>query len=126
MVLFFEVSHRDPEDILKKYPYSGRDAEEWLPWVASFGIAHMHYFYILVSEDSGKYYIGETSNLEERLKKHKNKQTSFGKRNKDLKLVYKLELNNRSEAKKLESFVKRQKSHKFIDKFISGKILIPL
>ncbi|MBL7198097.1 MAG: GIY-YIG nuclease family protein [Candidatus Omnitrophica bacterium] len=86
----------------------------------------MHYLYILISKDSGRYYIGETSNLEERLKKHIDKQTSFGKRNRDLQLVYKKEFNNRSEAKKLESFLKRQKSRLFIEKFISGKIIIPL
>ena len=56
---------------------------------------------------------------------HQQGKTSFGKRNKDIVLVYKQEFINRSQAKKLESFVKRQKSHSFIDRFIQGKIIPP-
>jgi putative endonuclease len=85
----------------------------------------MHYLYILKSKETKKYYIGETSNIEKRLKAHLLGKSSFGKRNKELQLVYKKEFNNRSEAKKLESFLKRQKSRLFIEKFISGKIAIP-
>ena len=86
----------------------------------------MHYLYILKSNDSDKYYVGETQNIDTRIEQHKQKKSSFGKRNSNFELVYKKEFNNRSEAKRLESFLKKQKSHLFIDKFIAGKILIPL
>lgn len=86
----------------------------------------MYYLYILKSHDSGKYYIGETQNINSRIEQHKQKKSSFGKRNSDFELVYKKEFSSRSEAKRLESFLKRQKSHLFIDKLIIGKIIIPL
>lgn len=89
------------------------------------GLIRMHYLYVLRSNKSGRYYIGETNNLEQRLLQHKQGKTSFGKSNKDSILVYKEELQNRSQAKKLESFLKRQKSHLFIDRFIKGEIIPP-
>jgi putative endonuclease len=85
----------------------------------------MHYLYILQSEKTGKYYVGESSDFEKRLEKHIAGKTSYGKRNAGIKLVFKEAVSNRSEAKKLESFLKRQKSRKFIDKFIDGKMNIP-
>ncbi len=85
----------------------------------------MHYLYILQSEETGKYYVGESSDVEKRLEKHISGRTNYGKRNTGIKLVFKEAVINRSEAKKLESFLKRQKSRKFIDKFIDGKINIP-
>ena len=85
----------------------------------------MNYVYILKSESSGKYYIGETGNMEARLSAHKQGRTSFGKRNENLKIVYKKEFNNRNDAKYIESFLKQQKSHLFIDRLISGKITLP-
>ncbi len=86
----------------------------------------MHYLYILKSDQTEKYYIGETSDIEKRLKEHLSGKSSFGKRNKELQLAYKKEFHNRSEARKIESFLKRQKSRLFIEKFIAGKISFPL
>jgi len=85
----------------------------------------MHYLYILKSEETGKYYIGKSSNIEKRLEKHTSGKTSYGRRNNRIKLIFKKTLGNRGEAKKLESFLKRQKSRKFIDKFINGKVNPP-
>ncbi|MCM8765273.1 MAG: GIY-YIG nuclease family protein [Candidatus Omnitrophica bacterium] len=85
----------------------------------------MHYLYILKSEQSGRYYIGETNDIERRLVQHQRGKTSFGKRNKEVKLVFKKEFKDRSEAKRLECFLKKQRSHLFLDKFISGEITIP-
>ena len=86
----------------------------------------MHYLYILKSKASGKYYIGETDNVQRRLKQHRDGKTSFGCRNSDVILVYEKEFGSRSQARKLESFLKRQKSHLFIDRFLAGKITFPL
>ncbi len=85
----------------------------------------MHYLYIIKSEDTGKYYIGETNNIERRLLEHQQGDTSFGKRNKNSKLVYKKDYNDRNRAKKIEYFLKRQKSCIFIKKLIAGRIILP-
>jgi predicted GIY-YIG superfamily endonuclease len=95
---------------------------------SSFGIERvepMHYLYIVKSKVSGKYYIGESAHVESRMQKHINGKTAFGKRNRELELVYKQEVSTRGEAKKVEHFLKRQKSHHFINRFIAGKITIP-
>jgi putative endonuclease len=85
----------------------------------------MHYLYIIRSRQSGKYYTGETNDVAQRLKQHQAGRTSFGSRNKDIGLIYKKELQNRSVAKKLEYFIKRQKSSLFIERFIKGEIIPP-
>ena len=84
-----------------------------------------YYVYILRSKKTNKFYIGQTNNLGKRLVQHKDEKTSFGKRNKDIALVYKIEALSLSEARKLENFVKRQKSHTFIEKLIQCKYTIP-
>ena len=85
----------------------------------------MYTVYILQSNKTNKFYIGETSNLERRLKEHRQAKTSFGKINKSISLIYSKKVQTLSEARKMESFLKRQKSHKFIEKLIEGKIIIP-
>ena len=85
----------------------------------------MHYLYILKSNSSGKYYVGETSNIEQRVQEHKQRNTFFGKRNNDIGLVYKKRFKTRSGARRVECFIKRQKSRKFIDKIVTEKYLFP-
>ena len=86
----------------------------------------MRYVYILKSKESDRYYIGESSNVERRLLEHKEGKTAFGKRNAGLTVVYQKAYSNRSEAKKLESFLKQRKSHRFINKLINREITAPL
>ncbi len=86
----------------------------------------MHSVYILQSNSSGRYYTGETSSIDRRLSEHKKKKSSFGKRNRDLVLVYSREFHNRIEARKFENFLKRQKSRTFIERLVSNKISAPL
>ena len=85
----------------------------------------MYTLYILKSKETGKFYIGQTDNITRRLKQHKAAKTAFGKRNGNIELAYTKGLNSLREARKLEGFIKRQKSHKFIEKLISGVITIP-
>jgi len=47
-----------------------------------------HHFYILHSEASGKFYIGHTSQLEERLRKHNSNHKGFTGKSADWKVVY--------------------------------------
>ena len=85
----------------------------------------MHYLYILKSNSSGKYYVGETSDIDKRLTAHKSGRTGFGKRNKDVELVLCKECLDRGQAKEIEAFVKRQKSRLFIEKVIAKKYTLP-
>ena len=85
----------------------------------------MHYLYILRSKSSGKYYIGETKDTAKRFKQHREGKTLFGKRNKEIELIYQQKFENREQAKKVEYFLKAQKSCRFIEKFIKGEIVIP-
>ena len=78
------------------------------------------------SNGSGRYYIGETDNIDRRLSEHREKKSSFGKRNLDPVLIYSREFQNRTEARKFEGFLKRQKSRTFIEKVVSGMISAPL
>jgi len=81
--------------------------------------------YIIKSNKSGKYYVGQTRNLRTRFERHLNGKTSFGKRNKDLEIVYTKEFTSHIDARKTERFIKRQKSHIFIDRLIKGEYTIP-
>ena len=81
--------------------------------------------YILRSKETGKYYIGQTNNLEERLKRHKSGYTAFGRINKNPEVVFTKVFETRSAAIRAEAFLKRQKSRKFIEKIVSGKYIFP-
>jgi putative endonuclease len=85
----------------------------------------MHYLYILKSKKNGKYYIGETSNIQRRVEDHQRGRSSFGKRNKEIILIYTQEVADRSNAKRIEAFFKKQKSHLFIDRFLAGEVKVP-
>ena len=86
----------------------------------------MHYLYILKSAVSGKFYVGETNNLDRRLNDHSEQRTAFGKRNAEIKIVFKKTYENRSKARKAELWIKKKKSHSFIEKLIQGNRIIPL
>ena len=88
-----------------------------------------HYFYIIYSKTVGSYYLGETSNLDQRLDYHNNKPNSkgFSKLANDWEYVLKFECENSNIAKKLERFVKNQKSKNFNKRIIEdNSILIDL
>jgi len=78
----------------------------------------MFVVYVLKNENE-KIYIGQTSNLENRLKRHsgilKNKSKSFTSKNKgDWKLIYKEEFETRKEAIEREKQLKSYQGRKFI------------
>ena len=86
----------------------------------------MHYLYILFSESTQKFYIGETHDINERLIKHQNHlySNSFTKIADDWKVVLSLSCNNKEEAVFLEKFIKRMKSKTFIKKIISNPSIL--
>ena len=70
------------------------------------------YTYILFSEKIDKYYIGQTNNLENRLKRHNNGYEKFTRKGAPWKLVGAVKLETRAEAMKLERKLKNFKSRK--------------
>ncbi len=86
----------------------------------------MHYFYIIYSYSTDSYYIGETQDLENRIIKHNNHtfQKAYTKKAKDWEYVLKYECGNRSNAQKIERFVKKMKSSVFIQKLIKNPNII--
>ena len=75
----------------------------------------MHYVYIIFSKSLGKFYAGETSDIEIRLKGHNSNKNRFTGKSKDWKLVWKAEMQDRTEALKLERKVKKRGIKRFLE-----------
>ena len=80
-----------------------------------------YYVYILYSKLLDKYYVGSTTDISERLKKHLNNHKGFTARAKDWELKYKEQYETKPEALKRELKIKNWKSKKMIEKLISLK-----
>ena len=76
----------------------------------------MYYLYILYSDTSDKYYIGQTDNLDRRLFQHNNSnRNTYTSKHRPWNLVASFELgNDRGVARKIEIKIKSQKSRKVI------------
>lgn len=77
----------------------------------------MSFVYILKSE-VGKYYIGSTDNLEERMKHHLGGYTSSTSKMGKLELILSQEYNTLGEARRVEKRLKNLKRRDYIDKII--------
>jgi len=74
----------------------------------------MYYTYILISESTDRLYIGQTNNLEARIKKH-NSDRNFTTKNKGpWKILYHKEFETRSEAMIFEKKLKSIKNKKYL------------
>jgi putative endonuclease len=76
-------------------------------------------FYILHSENIDKYYIGHTSQLHERLKKHNRNHKGFTGKSDDWQLVYHEVYESKTEAYARERQVKKWKSRARIKALIN-------
>jgi putative endonuclease len=76
----------------------------------------MNYVYILYSVSLDKYYVGETLDLDKRIKEHNSSfyAKAFTKQVTDWKLFYSIECENRSEARNIEAHIKKMKSKTYI------------
>jgi len=83
----------------------------------------MYYTYILISETSAKLYIGQTNNLETRIKRH-NSNKNFTTKNKGpWKLIFYKAFSSRSEAMQFEKKLKSYKNKQLIlDKIKNGEL----
>ena len=77
--------------------------------------------YILLSEKLNKFYIGHTSNVEERINSHLSNHSGFTSRVKDWVLVYSEKFSNKAEDQSREMQIKKWKSSVMIRKLIEKK-----
>ena len=81
------------------------------------------FVYILKSELDNSFYVGQTSNLEERLSRHNKGYNRSTKLKRPWKMIYSETCKSRSEAMKLEKKIKSCKKRAAIEKYIeSNKI----
>ena len=81
----------------------------------------MFYVYILYSKSSDKYYIGQTNNINKRLKYHNSGYVNFTSKYVPWELIGYIEKETRSEAVKLELKLKnlnRKRLEMFIAKYL--------
>ena len=76
------------------------------------------YVYILFSPSLNRYYVGHTGQLDDRLFRHTNSGSKSTKAANDWQLVYSETYPSRADAMKRESFIKKQKSRRFIEMLI--------
>ncbi len=81
----------------------------------------MHYFYILYSDKTNRYYYGSSHNVELRLILHNEGATPSTKNGRPWKIAYVEEYETKTEALKREKEIKRIKSRKYIETLITKK-----
>ena len=82
--------------------------------------------YILYSAKLDKYYIGRTENLGLRLQYHNNpiESRKFNARGIPWELRLSIPCQNKEQSIRLEKFIKRMKSRKFIESLLTNGILV--
>ena len=78
----------------------------------------MYTVYILRSISTGRYYKGQTNDLERRMKEHNNREEKSTSAYVPWELVFSAEVSSRSEALQLERKIKNITSIKKIESFI--------
>jgi putative endonuclease len=77
------------------------------------------YVYLLECKN-GKFYIGQTADLEKRLKRHRNNPSPYMKRLLPIELIAHKKLGSRSEAMKAEKQLKRFKKREAVLRYFNG------
>ena len=77
-----------------------------------------YYTYVLKSRKSGKCYIGQTKNLENRIQAHNSGLSSYTKGRGPWQLIYSEEFDTRSEAMARERYFKTGKGRDFLKNII--------
>ena len=85
-----------------------------------------HFLYILFSDSKDKFYIGQTADVDFRLNLHNSHafEKSFTKIASDWVIVLNYECDSKYEAIYLETFIKKMKSKKFIQKTINDNTIL--
>ena len=79
----------------------------------------MHLTYILFSKSLNKYYIGSTSDIQERIRKHNSNHKGFTGKTNDWELVYTEKFDSIQKARFKEKQIKNWKSRIMIEKLIN-------
>ncbi|MBY0434226.1 MAG: GIY-YIG nuclease family protein [Cyclobacteriaceae bacterium] len=77
------------------------------------------FVYILQSEVDGSFYIGQTNNLDDRLKRHNTGLEKYSRTKRPWKIFWSFQVESRAEAMKLERKIKNFKSRKRISEFVA-------
>ncbi len=83
----------------------------------------MYYVYVLISESSGRLYIGHTDNVERRLAEHQRGKSKYTRKRGPWKVEKKVHCKSRSEAMKLEYKLKRMKRPERVLNYIESLAL---
>jgi putative endonuclease len=75
----------------------------------------MYYVYILYSITKAKFYVGQTNNISDRLKRHNNGASISTKSGMPWEIVYSIELESRSEAVILETKIKKRGTKRYLE-----------
>jgi len=86
-----------------------------------FFLLMKYFLYILFSQAADKFYIGFTSDLSERLRKHKSNHKGFTGKFTDWKIVYTEDFDSKSEAYTRERQIKKWKNRNRIQQLIKKK-----
>ncbi|MBD3750509.1 MAG: GIY-YIG nuclease family protein [Sphingobacteriales bacterium] len=81
----------------------------------------MFYTYILQSQKSGRYYIGHTADLKERLNRHNSGLVTATRNKGPWKIVYFEVFNAKLAANQRELSIKKMKSRIYIEKLIQSQ-----
>ncbi len=76
--------------------------------------------YILKSDILDRYYVGYTSDINERLKKHNSGGSTWTRRGIPWKIVFVKKFVNKREAMQFERYLKKMKSRRILEKYIAG------
>lgn len=80
----------------------------------------MYYTYILKSSKTGRFYIGYTGDMSQRLEKHNAGYSRATKGGIPWQLVWSLESESKTEAIKLENTLKKLKNKKVLESIVDG------
>ena len=81
----------------------------------------VYFTYILISEKSGRYYVGHTADIDERIKTHNSGKVISTRNKGPWKCIYFEEFNSKLEANRRELEIKSKKSRKYIEELINNK-----
>jgi len=83
----------------------------------------MPYVYILKSLRDGRYYVGSTKNLHNRIVHHQKGFTPSTKKFGGVKLVFKQEYDSLTKARSIEKKLKKLKRRDYLEKIINDGII---
>jgi len=73
------------------------------------------YVYILKSLSTGRYYTGQTNDLEERIKRHNSGSEQYTSKEMPWELIWSKKFESRAEAMKQEGQIKKRGAKRFLD-----------